>query len=95
MAKQHTPGPWRIRDGSMRFIEADGHVGPIADMRSRLDYPAMDPIVADTLDANARLIAAAPDLLAALKMVMQHGRIDNSEARLNMVAAAIARAESA
>lgn len=65
-AAMHTPGPWRVSDGAMRYIVADGHMGPLCDIRSRLDYPGMDPIVADTLDANARLIAAAPDLLAAV-----------------------------
>ena len=44
-------------------------------------------------DANARLIAAAPEMLAALKMVLQHGRIDDSESRMAMVAAAITKAE--
>ena len=42
--------------------------------------------------ANARPIAAAPDLLAALRLVAQHGRIDNSEERMNIVCAAIAKA---
>lgn len=47
----------------------------------------------ETEIANAHLIAAAPDMLEALKMVLQHGRIDDSESRMNMVAAAIVKAE--
>jgi hypothetical protein len=43
--------------------------------------------------ANARLIAAAPEMLEALKMVLQHGRIDDSENRMAMVASAITKAE--
>lgn len=55
----------------MRYIEADGHLGPLCDMRSRLDYPGMTPIVAETLEANARLVVAAPDLLRALEMMLE------------------------
>lgn len=43
--------------------------------------------------ANARLIAAAPEMLAALEMVMRRGRIDDSEEAMNQVAAAIAKAK--
>lgn len=39
------------------------------------------------------ILAAAPDMLAALKMVLQHGRIDDSESRMAQVAAAITKAE--
>lgn len=39
--------------------------------------------------------AASADMLTALKTVMQHGRIDNSEALMNQVAAAITKAERA
>lgn len=35
----------------------------------------------------------ADEMLEALKMVLQHGRIDNSEDRMNVVSAAIAKAE--
>ena len=44
--------------------------------------------------ANARLIASAPRMLAVLKMVLQHGRIDNSESKMSEVAAVISAAES-
>lgn len=40
---------------------------------------------------DARLIAAAPELLEALEMVMRRGRIDDSEEAMNQVAAAIAK----
>ena len=48
----HTPAPW--------FIEADTGFGASYHMRRAV-------ITADEHEANARLIAAAPDLLAALK----------------------------
>lgn len=38
---------------------------------------------------------ASDEMLEALKVTMQHGRIDDSEARMNLVASAIAKAERA
>ena len=57
MTTSHTPGPWAIGldtdDHEAQIISADGwHLATVA----------LDP-----LPANARLIAAAPDLLAALE----------------------------
>ena len=57
MAEQHTPGPWELRhfgQGTRVGITADGH--GIA----TLDHT-------ENQEANARLIAAAPALLAALE----------------------------
>lgn len=56
---EHTPGPWSVhrwRAGKLRFISVneDAQDTPIARLYERLD-----------INANARLIAAAPDLLAA------------------------------
>jgi len=57
----HTPGPWRIRAERYKFIHVYSPNGGIAHL--------------DTIDgegaANARLIAAAPDLLAALRGVLR------------------------
>ena len=66
----HTAGPWRLIQGAMLAVEADGHLGPLAELRSRLDYGCMHPLVAQTREANARLIVAAPDLLEALDACM-------------------------
>jgi len=61
---QHTPGPWTVETtdlyGAYLILEA----------AQRHEYPADDDAadaVAAEDDANARLIAAAPDLLAALR----------------------------
>lgn len=67
---QPTPGPWTIRERPAFVIEADGHVGPILEMRSPLDLPAWDPVAQATRQANARLIAAAPELLEALNEML-------------------------
>jgi len=61
MTTQHTPGPWRHRiNGRDAFIIYELDHGRIAYLQ--------DPVHGrdETLEANARLIAAAPELLAAL-----------------------------
>jgi hypothetical protein len=57
MTTKHTPGPWRVNPGANEVRGADWNV-----------------IVADVgSDADARLIAAAPDLLGMLElMAAQH-----------------------
>jgi hypothetical protein len=57
---QHTPGPWAATEGYLwRGIRAPSRV--IADMR------IVGGVVENEVQANARLIAAAPDMLAALQ----------------------------
>lgn len=67
MSAGHTPGPWRLEQTACLSVVADGHLGALAELRSRLDYGGMHPAVAATREANARLIAAAPELLEALR----------------------------
>lgn len=55
----HTPGPWQAVAGSFRWNVTT--VGP-----RTFNICALNPDRGDS-EANARLIAAAPDLLAALK----------------------------
>ena len=58
MEAKHTPGPWRVIDGQ------EVHAG---NSESRL-IAECHAGHAPERDANATLIAAAPDLLAALKV---------------------------
>jgi len=61
---QHTPGPWHVAtygEGSASFYAVKR--GPATICR----VVEVDPMLDRTGDANARLIAAAPDLLAACK----------------------------
>lgn len=53
----HTPGPWYVNDDC---IEADGPEGP-------RDVTVAVVHLNASIDADARLIAAAPELLEALK----------------------------
>lgn len=72
MQHQHTPGPWRI--GSLESY--DGYTGqPYRNVWAGQDEAATvvaravrsDGAMTNDVDADARLIAAAPELLEALK----------------------------
>ena len=69
MSAAHTPGPWRLEQTACLSVVADGHLGALAEVRSRLDYGGMNSAVAATREANARLIAAAPEMLEILREV--------------------------
>jgi hypothetical protein len=56
MSNKHTPGPWSINERA-QVVAADG--GHIA-------YVECAPVI-----ANARLVAAAPELLEALQLIAQ------------------------
>ena len=76
---QHTPGPWAIRKGVYGAL----YVGP-----AKLDHPGQD-LVAYAADrgrdllaqraADAALIAAAPDMLAALQDIMAESSRDDDD----------------
>ena len=66
MAAKHTPGPWTHEgQGDITGIEDGGDIDGLVDVCSV--YLRTAP---GRHDANARLIAAAPDLLAALTDVI-------------------------
>lgn len=90
--QQHTPGPWA-------YIVPDGHV-----VRHPQIYSDFGPVAnatwlgenkLDQLKANARLIAAAPDLLEALGEIVSAADGDGwsqLDADLRKARAAIAKA---
>lgn len=90
-APKHAPGPWsvvasRAHPATVVIRGPDGSfIGNVASWIS-------DPNDALVAAANARLIAAAPELLEALEMVMRVGRIDDNIKAMDQVAAAIAKA---
>jgi hypothetical protein len=69
----HTPGPWDVDDDTMEiFSITPGHsTGWIAKVLGNDDNGR--PLTPDEMAANARLIAAAPDLLAACKLALTAG----------------------
>jgi len=111
---KHTPGPWEvtsisIETGNVSVGSRDLRI-VIADVTNAASFGDMlagamsrsggsfDPSDARTQFANARLIAAAPDMLAALISVrarFQHLRLGPDEsAVLDRVQTAIAKAEA-
>lgn len=88
-AAKHTPGPWTYLVGSSEIMSSHEH-----DFEYRIAL--MNPFVAGN-EANASLIAAAPELLAALKAVQMDavgiGSKENaiSDATRDLVDAAIAK----
>ena len=69
MTAQHTQGPWRV-DGSDPYLVIDRNHRAVA-MASFRATPTLNPI--HETKANARLIAAAPELLEFAEEVRRTG----------------------
>jgi len=66
---KHTKGPWEQNPYSQFCIQADGRqIAEVTRLTDRRNYP-----LADENSANIKLIAAAPELLAALQAVDTDG----------------------
>lgn len=102
-----TPGPWA-------FIGTDPNEGWIGYHIKAQPSPALrgftyelaavfgSPTKPDAAEANARLIASAPDMAEALReaeaamvLTLQHNRIDDSKNHINAVCDALTRARAA
>lgn len=81
MKTQHTPGPWEVRGGNV--IENPSGVNIAKAWMTDGEEEC----------ANARLIAAAPDLLKALIDVMSDPYFSKAPTRYEHARAAIAKAE--
>ena len=81
METKHTPGPWISNDLGLQNVKGDGIAAYAADC-----YPN---------DDDARLIAAAPDLLAALETLTREWDLGRSPlaAEWSKARAAIRNAE--
>ena len=86
---KHTQGPWAVRGipTGQRYIgpSQDGGAPSVALVLSRVNVPD------ERLAADARLIAAAPELLEALEAVLDD--IGNNGRACKQARAAIARAK--
>ena len=77
MTAQHTPGPWHINTaGSAKRGEAfkitELYVyAPLTQDDTAICADVIDPVTQEPSEANARLIAAAPDLLAACRALVE------------------------
>ena len=83
MYTKHTPGPWITErcDNGMEILDMEQE-----SVAGACNFG--NPYNAGETEANARLIAAAPDLLAAMKGVMQE--IDNCVADGSLSGPAVA-----
>ena len=85
---KHTPGPWRIDRGSKTGTAR----GISASARNIVNFNGLAKPMSNETEANARLIAAAPDLLDALRYVLDC--IERNEiSDMQPARAAIAKAE--
>lgn len=103
----HTPGPWKYEP-----LSAAAHADPDLEAREDdlfwiFNTAVVEPVVEHVLatvhrypveqaEANARLIAAAPDLLEACKFflsVLDINRAATAESPVDRIRAAVARAE--
>ena len=81
----HTPGPWTVdyTDDHLRLYAGDLLIVEVNGSTEHIEVRGLDE---ETTQANAWLIAAAPDLLAALERIL---------ARLEMLNLFIERGEDA
>ncbi len=85
---KHTPGPWAVfrRDGYSTYIHAINEGGEINTFQVASCHSATSRKYFPTrgeAEANARLIAAAPDLLEALKeLTLERGMTDKARAAI-------------
>ncbi len=91
---QHTPGPWTIEQFAHPYGKTEdrtitSYTRTGNPLRIGRAYNVMGP---NETDANARLIAAAPDMLEALRNFTE-GRKIAYTAALEIARAAIAKAE--
>ena len=67
---QHTPGPWKADKGGFNYIGEYDHWGTVRGgpkIYNLVTVWADVPELASQAEANARLIASAPDLLAMVE----------------------------
>ena len=89
---KHTPGPWRINGNNMfRWIVADSEVFTHSDDVNRSAYGG-NMVCESVHEANARLIAAAPDLLNAVRFLLSNPDNRISKADRDAAYDAIAKA---
>ena len=68
---QYTPGPWRIqRDDQIVILNADESIAMLF-RDGDVHYNDLLAPEDDACEANARLIAAAPDLLEAIQALVK------------------------
>ncbi len=88
MTTHHTPGPWTVVDHGKGSQWIENDLGAAI-----AQLPDWLPEVGNPRDANARLMAAAPDLLASLKIFVLNKGCGRPCPYCDAARAAIAKAE--
>jgi hypothetical protein len=100
MSAGHTPGPWvvgPVDDTIVTHLGADGFRYEVAAVDGDYNQPDEWPV----MEANARLIAAAPEMLQALEWIAdnyENGHMNHVDFRVqakHLADAAIAKATGA
>ena len=91
MQNKHTPGSWSVYNPGLRAYITAKHPEPAYDGENIVVAELNGP--EDAREVNARLIAAAPDLLAALQAVLSVA--DRKTDEFDKARAAIAKATGA
>ena len=92
MESKHTPGPWKVANNSRSVlagpVKINQQAGPAA------QCAAVEAKNEFTLRANARLIAAAPEMLEALTELVEWSKTSNGTSKqvVDKAKAAIAKA---
>lgn len=71
----HTPGPWIVSPGLPYRIVSDNGYKPETVIADTWDGGTRF-VSKPTIEANARLIAASPELLAALTVLLNHPALE-------------------
>jgi hypothetical protein len=77
----HTPGPWHVHEGQDYIVVLSDHTC------------TDEPLAEVSTLANARLIAAAPELLAIAKAVLESEQVETYSTLAIVARAAIAKVE--
>ena len=95
MNAQHTPGPWKVDESEHHAVGGERIYKVITDRPMGGLVANVSAWWVDTESArhNAHLIAAAPAMYAALKLVMEMDRTNICDEAIVCIAGALAQAE--
>jgi hypothetical protein len=94
---EHTPGPWKTESTLIWAPDAKAVIAQVSELRTSDTVKFTPPSISSPdfheIVANARLIAAAPELLGALEAIAKmHIDGDTDHAQLSALCIATARA---
>ena len=93
MVSGHTSGPWYAHMGRLIRVKPFGSASPVCGVHRRGVFNGTE--ARGEAEANARLIAAAPELLDACKRLVASYDADNGAYRLSELQAALEIADRA